>query len=53
MVKYILYCQHVDRVNWLCHMARHALSMEVSIFIDENVIFIDENTSNVHEEVNR
>ena len=53
MVKYILYCQHVDRVNWLCHTARHALSMEVSIFIDENVIFIDENTSNVHEEVNR
>ncbi len=53
MVKYILYCQHVDRVNWLCHTARHALSMEVSIFIDENVIFIDENTSNMHEEVNR
>jgi hypothetical protein len=31
--------------------SKHALSTEVSIFIDENIIFIDENTSNVHEEV--
>jgi hypothetical protein len=37
--------------NWLCHTARHALSTEVSIFIDENVIFIDENTSNMLEVV--
>jgi hypothetical protein len=53
MVKYILYCQHVHRANWRCRTARHALSTEVSIFIDENIIFIDENTSNVHEEVDR
>jgi hypothetical protein len=33
--------------------SKHALSTEVSIFIDENIIFIDENTSNVHEEVDR
>ncbi len=40
-------------MNWRCRTARHALSTEVSIFIDENIIFIDENTSNVHEEVDR
>jgi len=40
--------------------SKHALSTEVSIFIDENSIFIDENsifidenTSNVNEELDR
>jgi len=33
--------------------SKHALSKEVSIFIDKNSIFIDENTSNVSEELDR